>query len=767
MGNPKPREKKPKSRRQLGSRSYKNYSKEILQIAVESVQNKTISSRDAEKQFGIPRRTILNKINKQHCKTVGTPTKLKEEEEKKLVKVLIASANYGHPLTKLELRIVVHDYLVKNGKDDLFNKKIPGEKWVNSFLLRHANELTTRVTQNISSSRAEKGEEEILVYFNNLRKTLEGVPPQNILNYDETNCSDDPGTSKAIFRRGVKYPERIVNSTKGCISLMFSGTADGQCLPPYIVYKAKNLYNEWVINGPDRARYNCTTSGWFDAVIFEDFFRTVILKWAVDLPGTKVMIGDNLSSHLNSDIIELCEEHQIKFVFLPPNSTHLTQPLDVAFFGPLKKQWRKILLQYKIQNPHQKTMNKKHFPTLLNELMEKIDIRKSQNLKSGFRATGIYPLEPRQVLKRIPEYEYNNLTDYEIDKSLLHYLKMSRAPNPMKTARCKKIYIEPGKSVSSCDLKKSVLKSNKQTTEDCSDFLSLDVTKVVDAQDKEKESQIDILDEKTGFLQTTIITTASIETPNSIFFTKNENKENMTINVDNYDTGNCKNKIENTAIQKSRLQIKKKRQNKTNKYQRKKKRNNINYSSSTTSEEIVFSIHSDSDLDGISFYSENNIDDEDDETVKREIDERESKIFDEIRQLDETTNTEQDLNKKKKKDENKNNIITLKNDSENKIEILDLHIDDTVLARYYSRKNWKYYIGVITEIKRENVNKYGLSFYKTIRRQKELKFVKPKRPDVDYLPKSSIVKKIDLMQISEFPQEFVLFNDEDSVLFYT
>lgn len=99
----------------------------MLRIAVESVKNRTISSRDAEKQFGIPRRTIINEINKQHFKTVGTPTKLNEKEEKKIVIVFITSANYGHPLTKLELRIVVHDYLVKNGKKDLFNKKNPGE----------------------------------------------------------------------------------------------------------------------------------------------------------------------------------------------------------------------------------------------------------------------------------------------------------------------------------------------------------------------------------------------------------------------------------------------------------------------------------------------------------------------------------------------------------------------------------------------------------------------------------------------------------------
>lgn len=233
------------------------------------------------------------------------------------------------------------------------------------------------------------------------------------------NCSDDPGSSKSIFRRGVKYPERIVNSTKGCVSLMFSGTADGRCLPPYVVYKAENLYNEWVLNGPTDARYNCTRSGWFDATMFEDYFQTVVLDWAKKLPGTKVVIGDNLSSHLSPEIVRLCEENDIKFVFLPPNSTHLTQPLDIAFFGPLKKEWRKILLKYKTENPSQKTMNKKHFPVLLKTLIQNIEMRHSKNLQSGFRAAGIYPLNPREVLKRKPEFQFPDSTAYPIDESLL------------------------------------------------------------------------------------------------------------------------------------------------------------------------------------------------------------------------------------------------------------------------------------------------------------------------------------------------------------
>lgn len=464
MAKPRPKITKRKSRRKIGARSYKNYSPEMLEIAVEAVTNKTISSRDAEKQFGIPRRTILNKLKNCHSKAVGAPTRLTIDEESQLINVIKASADYGSPLTKLDVRIMVHNYLKKNGKEDLFNGKMPGEKWINNFLARHNENLTLRITQNISSSRAQKGEEEILNYFENLRNTLSGIPASNIINYDETNCSDDPGAIKAIFRRGVKYPERILNSTKGCVSIMFSGTADGNCLAPYIVYKAENLYNEWVLGGPDNARYNCTRSGWFDSGMFEDYFKTVVLGWAKNITGPKAMIGDNLSSHLSPDIINLCEEHDIRFVFLPPNSTHLTQPLDIAFFGPLKKEWRKILLQYKIENPNQKTLNKKHFPALLKKLMENIDVQNKQNLQSGFRAAGIYPLNPRQVLKRIPEFEFPDSTSYQIDEALLDYLKQTRAPNPTKFVRNKKIYTEPGKSVSAMDFQKQDLCQKPKAT---------------------------------------------------------------------------------------------------------------------------------------------------------------------------------------------------------------------------------------------------------------------------------------------------------------
>lgn len=63
------------------------------------------------------------------------------------------------------------------------------------------------------------------------------------------------------------------------------------------------------------------------------------------------------------------------------------------------------MYQYKLRNPNQTTLNKKHFPKLLDELINAIQIREAENIKTGFRATGIFPYNPQEVLKKIPEMQ--------------------------------------------------------------------------------------------------------------------------------------------------------------------------------------------------------------------------------------------------------------------------------------------------------------------------------------------------------------------------
>ena len=127
---------------------------------------------------------------------------------------------------------------------------------------------------------------------------------------------------------------------------MFCGSATGQMVYVYVVYKAEHLWTTWTEGWPPNVRYTRSKSGWFDSVCFSDWFEMVFVRFVKDLPGTKVLISDNLSSHFSEKVLKLGLENNILFVCLIANSTHLLEPLDVGFYGPLKRHWRKILDQW-------------------------------------------------------------------------------------------------------------------------------------------------------------------------------------------------------------------------------------------------------------------------------------------------------------------------------------------------------------------------------------------------------------------------------------
>ena len=154
------------------------------------------------------------------------------------------------------------------------------------------------------------------------------------MNYDETNLQDDPGKNKVISKRGIKYPKRVMDFSKSSVSVMFAGCADGTLLPSYVCYKAAHLYESWTVGGPPGTRYNRSASGWFELQTVEDWFETIALPYFLRLQRKKVLSGDNFSSHSSVEIIRKCEQNNILFVFLPPLSIHILQPLDVSFFVP-------------------------------------------------------------------------------------------------------------------------------------------------------------------------------------------------------------------------------------------------------------------------------------------------------------------------------------------------------------------------------------------------------------------------------------------------
>lgn len=435
-------------KKKLGPRGKCNYDPEYVRRAVAAVRRGTMSMRAASEQYGVPFSTIQRRYHGTHNLKYGRQPALSEVQELRIKETLQICARWGFPLRSTDIRLIVQQYLNKLGvREKRFKDNMPGMDWFKSFMGRH-KELTQKLAENTKRVRGALSYEVIQEYFENLRQTLADVPLQNIINFDETNFVDDPGSAKVITRRGAKHAHRLIDSSKSSTTVMFAIAADGTLLPPYVVYKAKHSYEGWTEGGIEGSRYNRSLSGWFDSELFEDWFKTIVMPYFRKLDGPKVLLGDNLNSHITMTVIQECENNNIRFALLPPNSTHLLQPLDVAYFRPLKSSWRAILGKWKLK--HRGVIPKTEFPRLLKEAIENIGLKSKENSIAGFSACGIVPLNPDRVLQKIPrnvQATENVENDNRVWTQVIvdHLEQLKTTPIQSTTKRGKKLILKRGK----------------------------------------------------------------------------------------------------------------------------------------------------------------------------------------------------------------------------------------------------------------------------------------------------------------------------------
>lgn len=140
----------------------------------------------------------------------------------------------------------------------------------------------------------------------------------------------------------------------------------------------------------------------------------------------------------------------------------MCQPLNVAFFRPLKIKWRKILDDWKgSQKKKSQNLNKNSFPCLLRKLCEEISPNNhSDNLISGFKKCGIVRYNPESLLNSLAAYrdcvnteDRENIPGVVISNVVVDMLKKLQHGDTEQTKkRRSKINVPAGQSISVEDL---------------------------------------------------------------------------------------------------------------------------------------------------------------------------------------------------------------------------------------------------------------------------------------------------------------------------
>jgi hypothetical protein len=172
-------------------------------------------------------------------------------------------------------------------------------------------------------------------------------------------------------------------------TVMACGNAAGNILTPLIIYRnlPENIPNEF--KSWDGPLYRSTKSGWINTELFNEWFVKIFIpesrRESPEYDGPIILIFNGHVTHLNDDFIELAHQYNIILLKLPSNTTHVLQPLDLNFFGPLKSTLAR-LIRNKYTGSISPNLNKEKFAEFLKESWNLIN---TSWLKKGFIISGI------------------------------------------------------------------------------------------------------------------------------------------------------------------------------------------------------------------------------------------------------------------------------------------------------------------------------------------------------------------------------------------
>ena len=221
--------------------------------------------------------------------------------------------------------------------------------------------MKIKLSQNYDPKRAAAFQfENVSTYFNTLKHVLSQHDlydkPDNIFNMDEKPFRLDFNNRRVLATKS-DVPKRISHGKeKETVTTVFCVNASGRILPPLIVHKAKKIDVEWCDEAPEDWEFACSDSGFITAQIMENWFKDIFLP-NIDTSTSNLLILDGHKSHIQLNLLELAEQHNVILLFLPSSCSDHLQPLDLSYFSDLTKRWYKELVSV----PIAKNLSKKKF----------------------------------------------------------------------------------------------------------------------------------------------------------------------------------------------------------------------------------------------------------------------------------------------------------------------------------------------------------------------------------------------------------------------
>ncbi|KAJ8872663.1 hypothetical protein PR048_026274 [Dryococelus australis] len=195
---------------------------------------------------------------------------LTREEEDVLVKWITTVAKERFPITKTELLDSLQHIINELNLKNLFVDNRPVRTWFLAFLKHHPN-ITSRMAQNLTSSRTSK---------TNMRIFLN--KPKSVFNLVENAFFLIPKGKKVVCVKGEKNVYQQVNADeKEFLVVLVTGNAIGDLAPTLVVFKYERVLHVLADSVPEHWVIGKSETGWMTGSLFFKFITNMFYPFLV------------------------------------------------------------------------------------------------------------------------------------------------------------------------------------------------------------------------------------------------------------------------------------------------------------------------------------------------------------------------------------------------------------------------------------------------------------------------------------------------------
>ncbi|KAG5263266.1 hypothetical protein AALO_G00262940 [Alosa alosa] len=224
-----------------------------------------------------------------------------------------------------------------------------GPSWCFRFMKRRNLSIRTRTTV---SQQLPKDYKEKLATFRAYCKnkiTEKKIQPEHITNMDEVPLTFDIPVNRTVETTGTRTVSiRTTGTEKSSLIVVLSCQANGQKLPPMVIFKRKTLPKE---KFPAGVIIKANPKGWMDEEKMSEWLREIYVKrpdgFFHNYPS--LLIYDSMRAHLTDAVKNQVKQTNSVLAVILGGLTKELQPLDIGvnrlFKAKLRASWEQWMTE--------------------------------------------------------------------------------------------------------------------------------------------------------------------------------------------------------------------------------------------------------------------------------------------------------------------------------------------------------------------------------------------------------------------------------------